>query len=195
MAETPLFNVVRSVVPRSLRGRVKSFIRRSAALGAAFVSAAAAQIGDYDLASWSSKAALALALGIVVYVVPRLAHNVGLDYLRSSLSLNITNAGWIFCAFVLIVATASLSTGNNLLYLVLAILLATLVVSGLASRLSLSDVGVTLRFPDHIFAGEPVQLEVTLANQKKLFPSFSLTIATTDRRCFRATCPRHQYPT
>jgi uncharacterized protein (DUF58 family) len=167
---------------RSLRFALISSLLISAALGAAFISAAAAQIGEYELASFSSKAALALALGIVLYVIPRLARNVKLEYLRTSLALKITNAGWLFCLFVLVVATASLTTGNNLFYLVLSVLLATLIVSGLASRLSLSDVSVTLRFPDHIFAGESTQLEVTLANQKKWLPSFSLTIATTDRR-------------
>ena len=167
---------------KSLRFALISLLLISAALAAAFISAAASQVGEYELASLSSKAALALAICIVLYVIPRLARNVGLEYLRTGLSLNITNAGWIFCTFVLLVATASLNTGNNLMYLVLAVLLATLIVSGLASRVSLSDVGVTLRFPDHIFAGEPTQLEVTLTNQKRWLPSFSLAVATTDRR-------------
>ena len=167
---------------KSLRFGLLSLLLVSAALGAAFISALATQVGEYDLASVSSKAALALALCIVLYVIPRLARNVGLEYLRTGLSLSITNAGWIFCTLVFLVATASLNTGNNLMYMVLAVLLATLIVSGLASRLSLSDVSVTLRFPDHIFAGEPTQLEVTLANQKRWLPSFSLAIATTDRR-------------
>jgi uncharacterized protein (DUF58 family) len=166
----------------SLRFALISALLISAALGAAFISAAAAQMGEYELASLSSKAALALAICIVLYVVPRLARNVGLEYLRSSLSLNVTSAGWVFLTFILVVTTASLSTGNNLLYLVLATLLATMVVSGLASRLSLSEVSVTLRFPDHIFAGEPTQLEVMLSNQKRWLPSFSLAIATLDRR-------------
>jgi len=167
---------------KSLRFALISALLISTALVAAFVSAVAAQIAEYELASISSKVALAMALGIVVYVVPRLARNVGVELLRSNLSLNITNGGWIFCAFVLVVATASLSTGNNLLYLVLSVLLATLVVSGLASRLSLSEVSVTLRFPDHIFAGEPAHLEVTLNNQKRWLPSFSLAVAARDQR-------------
>jgi uncharacterized protein (DUF58 family) len=167
---------------KSIRFALVSLLLISAALGAAFISAAASQVGEYELASLSSKIALALAICIVLYVIPRLARNVGLEYLRTGLSLNITNAGWIFCTFVLLVATAALNTGNNLMYLVLAVLLAVLVISGLASRLSLSDVSVTLRFPDHIFAGEPTQLEVTLTNQKRWLPSFSLAVSATDRR-------------
>ncbi len=151
-------------------------------LGAAFISAAAAQMGDYQLAALSSKLALALALVIVVYIVPRLARNAGLELLRSDLSLGVTSAGWIFFTFVLIVATAALTTGNNLFYIVLAILLAVLMVSGVASRLSLSGVSVSLRFPDHIFAGESTPFEVTLTNQKKVLPSFSLSVAVVSQR-------------
>src|SRR5262249_28233381 len=51
-----------------------------------------------------------------------------------------------------------------------------------ASRVSLADVGVALRFPDHIFASEPAELEVTVTNRKRLLPAFSLTVALADAR-------------
>lgn len=156
------------------------------ALSAAFISAAASQTGDFELASLSSKAALALAIAILVYVVPRLARNVRLEFLQSRLLLNIPSAGWVFGAFILVVIMAALSTGNNLLYMVLSALLATLIISGVASRLSISDVSVSLRFPDHIFAGEPAQLEIILANEKQIVPSFSLTVAATDQKTAQA---------
>jgi uncharacterized protein (DUF58 family) len=156
------------------------------ALGAAFVSAVASRAGDFELASLASKAALALSVGILLYVVPRLARNVRLEFLQSRLLLSVTSAGWVFCAFLLVVVLAALSTANNLLYMVLSALLATLVISGVASRLSIGDVGVSLRFPDHIFAAEPTQLEVILANQKRVVPSFSLTVAATDQPTARA---------
>jgi uncharacterized protein (DUF58 family) len=164
------------------------------AIGAALVAATAGQMGDYELASLSSKIALGLSLAIMIYVIPRLARNVRLEYLQSGLALNVMNAGWIFCAFILVVAIAAISTGNNLLYMVLAALLATMVISGVASRLGISNLSVSLRFPDHIFAGDPTQLEVTLNNQKRFFPSFSLTVAATeqkDRQALRKKL-RHQ---
>lgn len=154
---------------------ISSFIVISA-LVTAIISAAAAQIGEFELASLTSKIALALALVIVIYVVPRLARNVRMELLRANLSLNVTSAGWVFCTFIMVVSIACLSTGNNLLYLILAVLLATLAVSGIASRLNINDNSVTLRFPDHIFAGEKTQIEVTLINQKKYIPSFSLSV-------------------
>lgn len=169
-----------------LRFVVISGLLIASALGAAFVSAAASQAGDFELASLSSKIALALSVGILLYVVPRLARNVRLEFWQSRLLMNVTSAGWVFCAFVLMVVIAALSTGNNLLYMVLSALLATLIISGVASRLSISDVSVSLRFPDHIFAGEPTRLEVVLTNEKGLIPSFSLTVAATDQPTARA---------
>lgn len=152
------------------------------AIGAAFIAAAAGQTGDYEIASLASKVALGLSVGIMIYVVPRLARNVRLEYLQSSIAMNVMSAGWLFCAFILIVAISAISTGNNLLYMILAALLSTMVISGIASRLSIGDVSVSLRFPDHIFAGDPTQLEVTLNNQKKLWPSFSVAVAATEQK-------------
>ena len=152
------------------------------AIGAALTAAAAGQMGDYELASLASKIALGLSLAIMVYVIPRLARNVRLEYLQSGLALNVMNAGWVFCAFILVVTIAAISTGNNLLYMVLASLLATMIVSGLASRVGISNLTVSLRFPDHIFADDPTQLEVTVNNQKRLIPSFSLTVAATAQK-------------
>ncbi|MBS1808302.1 MAG: DUF58 domain-containing protein [Acidobacteria bacterium] len=152
------------------------------AIGAALTAAAAGQMGDYELASLASKVALGLSLAIMVYVIPRLARNVRLEYLQSGLALNVMNAGWVFCAFILVVTIAAISTGNNLLYMVLAALLATMIVSGVASRVGISNLSVSLRFPDHIFADDPTPLEVTVNNQKRLFPSFSLTVAATAQK-------------
>lgn len=168
-----------------LRFVIISGLLIASALGAAFLSAAASQMGDFELASLSSKIALALSVGITLYVVPRLARNVRVEFLQSRLLLNVTSAGWVFTAFLLVVVLAALSTGNNLLYMVLSALLATLIISGVASRLSISDISVSLRFPDHIFAGEPTQIEVILANQKGIIPSFSLTITATDQTTAR----------
>jgi uncharacterized protein (DUF58 family) len=148
-----------------------------AAIGAAMISAAATQIGKHELASVGSKAALGLALIIVVYVVPRLARSVRLEYLRSDYSIHLPNAGLVFCAVILTVTILALSSGNNLLYLVLAVLLATMFVSWLASRLSLGGITVSVRFPEHNFVDDAVPFDVTVINRRRLFPAFSLAMA------------------
>src|SRR6185503_702879 len=71
---------------------------------------------------------------------------------------------------------AAWNTGNNLLFLVFSIMLSTLFVSWAAARLTLRDLTVAARFPDHIFAGEAAEVLVTLRNAKRLLPSFSVFV-------------------
>ena len=151
------------------------------ALTAALISAIAMQAGDSDIAALGSKIAIVLALAMVVYILPRLAKSVRLEASRTDLAFRLTTGGWLFAAIVLLVAILSLSTANNLIYLVLAVLASTLIVSVVSTRLSLSLLNVSLRFPDNIFSGEPTKLEITINNRKRLFPSFSLSVRATRR--------------
>ncbi len=166
-----------------LRGK-KSFhfvlisgLLTGAAILAAMISAVAEQVGEYDLATLSSKAALGLALIIVLYVIPRLARSVRLEYLQSEYSLHLPNSGLVFLALILLVTVLALTSGNNLLYLVLAVLLATMLISWIVSRLSISGMTVRVHYPDHIFAGEAVFFDVTATNRKRFLPSFSVVTA------------------
>jgi uncharacterized protein (DUF58 family) len=170
---------------KSLRFVLISALLTVAAIGAAMISAAATQIGKRELASVGSKAALGLALIIVVYVVPRLARNVRLEYLRSDYSIHIPNAGLVFCAVILTVMILAFSSGNNLLYLVLAVVLATMFVSWLASRLSLGGLTVSVRFPEHNFVDDAVPFDVTVINRRRLFPAFSLAVAISEQSSSR----------
>jgi len=81
-----------------------------------------------------------------------------------------------FGAFVAVVALTAFSTGNNLLYLIFSLLLAMLVVSAVAARLNLTRLDLDLNPPKHLFAGEPVTLELLFTNRKRLLPAFSLTV-------------------
>jgi uncharacterized protein (DUF58 family) len=146
------------------------------ALTAALISAVAMQAGDSELAALGSKIAIVLALAMVVYVLPRLAKSVRLEASRTDLAFRLTTGGWLFAAIVLLVAILSLSTANNLIYLVLAVLASTLIVSVVSTRLSLSLLNVALRFPDNIFAEESAHLEITINNSKRVLPSFSLSV-------------------
>jgi uncharacterized protein (DUF58 family) len=90
--------------------------------------------------------------------------------------LEVTLGGTIFLAILSIVAFAAWNTGNNLLFLIFSVLASTLFVSWAAARASLRDLKVLARFPDHIFAGEPAPVIVTLRNTKRLLPSFSIMV-------------------
>src|SRR5262245_5412447 len=163
---------------KSFRFVFISSLLTAAAIGVALVSAIAGQVGEYELAALGSKVALGLALVIVIYVVPRLAQNINFN---SEFSVHIPNAGLLFFALILLVTILSLSSGNNLLYLVLAALLATMFVSWVTSRLNLNRIKVSVRFPNHIFAGESAPFDLTVTNRNRLLPVFSLTVAISEQ--------------
>jgi uncharacterized protein (DUF58 family) len=159
---------------KSFRFVFVSALLTAAAIGVALISVIAGQIGESEFAALGSKVALGLALVIVLYVAPRLAQNINFN---SGFSVHVPNAGLLFFALILLVTILSLSSGNNLLYLVLSALLATMFVSWAPSRLNLSRVGVSVRFPNHIFAGESATFDLTVTNRSRLLPAFSLTVA------------------
>jgi uncharacterized protein (DUF58 family) len=88
----------------------------------------------------------------------------------------VTFEGWIYLGGIIIVALAALNTGNNLLFLILASLIAIFLMSGILSSISLSGIQLRLVLPEHIFAGQPVRAMVELENQKLTLPSFSLRV-------------------
>lgn len=96
---------------------------------------------------------------------------------RSVYSLQITPAGLLFSIVVMMVAVLALSSGNNLLYLLVAVLVAGGIFSLFAARLSLSRIDVTLRSPDLVGVGEPVVFDLAIENRRRLFPVFSQTLS------------------
>ncbi len=164
---------------KSLRFVIVTLLLTGAAISAALLSAVASQVRQYDLAATSSKVALGLAAIIVIYVVPQLARNV---QWRSDYAMQVPNAGLIFSVAILMVTILALSSGNNLLYLVLAVLLATMIVSIVCARLNLRRLIPTVHYPDHIFVGDKAPFEVTLKSEKRLLPSFSLSVDLVEER-------------
>ena len=154
---------------------IAGFLSAAALLSILF-SALAMQAGDDRLASWSSKAALAFAIGLVIYVLPRLAQNFRLEALRSELNTRLSVGGWLFLAACVVIGALALITVNNLLYLVFSVMGATLLVCAVACRLNVNSLDARIRFPEHIYAGEPARFDVTVHNRKRMLPAFSLSI-------------------
>ena len=63
----------------------------------------------------------------------------------------LTYEGLVYLGGIFVVALAAINTGNNLLFMILACLLAGVLISGLLSRLVLSGIDVRLELPEHIF--------------------------------------------
>jgi uncharacterized protein (DUF58 family) len=168
------------------RPGVRAFILSMAALSAALLlalySGAAAELGQLALASTSALAALAIAGWVAVTLVPTLARRTPLRWIGYKIEYKISREGWIYLTGLLLVAVAALNTGNNLLFLILASLIALVLMSGILSSISLSGVEMRLTLPEHIFAGEPVRAQVELENQKLTLPSFSLRVEAVQER-------------
>jgi uncharacterized protein (DUF58 family) len=162
------------------RPGVRAFFLSMAALGVALMlalySGAAAELGRVRLASFAAFAALVVAAWVSVTMVPVLARRTPLRWLGYKMEYKVTREGWYYMAGILLIALAALNTGNNLLFLILASLIAIILMSGVLSSITLAGVAMRLELPQHIFAGQPVRARIELENEKLTLPSFSLRV-------------------
>ncbi len=87
-----------------------------------------------------------------------------------------TREGWVFVATGLAVALAALNTGNNLLYLVLAGMLALVITSGVLSESSLRGLEVLRRFDGPVFAGRPATGTWIVRSRRRWLPNLALEL-------------------
>ncbi len=162
------------------RPGVRAFFLSMAALTVALLlaiySGAAAELGHLVLASTSALAALAVAAWVAITLVPVLARRTPLRWIGYKMEYKVTPEGWIYIGGIFLVSLAALNTGNNLLFLILASLIAVILMSGILSSITLSGVEMRLELPEHIFAGHPVRAVVELQNEKIALPSFSMRV-------------------
>ena len=128
------------------------------------------------LAAISAAAALLVAGWVAVTLVPILARRTPLRWLGYKMEYKITREGWFYIVGIILISLAALNTGNNLLFLILASLIAIILMSGILSSITLSGVAMRLQLPEHIFAGQPIRASIALENEKLTLPSFSLRV-------------------
>jgi len=110
--------------------------------------------------------------------------------IRPPRKLKFTREGKFFVGITLGVGFAAINTGNNLLYLLLGMLLALIIVSGLMSELSLRDLTVVRRLPMRAQVGRPHLVEIEVFNHKGRVPSYAIEVEDlragqpADKRCF-----------
>src|SRR4030042_4883913 len=88
-------------------------------------------------------------------------------WLRPPRTLRPTRAGWLFFAATLRVGLGAMNTGNNLMYMVLSLLLAFLVLSGVLSESALRGVRVRRRISREIFAGTRAPRVLAIPNAQR----------------------------
>lgn len=91
-------------------------------------------------------------------------------------SLQLTREGAGFVCIVFAVGLAAINTGNNLLYLILAMCCSFIAVSGILSELTLKKIRLRLILPATLYAREPTPFKVEITNGKRNVPSHALRI-------------------
>ncbi len=74
------------------------------------------------------------------------------------------------------VGLGAINTGNNLLYLILAMCCSFIVVSGMLSEMTLKKISMQGEAPSYLYAKEPGHLKLKLTNHKKWGPSYSIRL-------------------
>jgi uncharacterized protein (DUF58 family) len=83
----------------------------------------------------------------------------------------------VWCLLVVMgLGVAAINTGNNLLYLLVSLLLALIIVSGILSEQTLRRLELKPMGPEEIYAGSPALFGLTVANRKRWLTSYSVTI-------------------
>ncbi len=105
---------------------------------------------------------------------------------------HITKVGLWFAVFLLIVVVAATNTGNNGLFLVLAVMGAALLVSEALGRLNVRGLAVAPSPPLEVFANRPSHLNVEVANRSRWLPRWLLVTTVAPRDVEPPGLPRRR---
>jgi uncharacterized protein (DUF58 family) len=156
------------------------FLLALAGLGLAFAAALFSTVSRDAGYVWATvilaSIALLLAAWVGLIIVPYLARRVAVERLRESFDYDVTRVGIIYVLVTLVIGIAALNTGNNLLYIVVAAMLAAILVSGVVSAWVLRWLELDVRLPEHVFAGRAVLGRFVLHNPRSFLPSFSVRV-------------------
>jgi uncharacterized protein (DUF58 family) len=162
------------------------FLLALVGLGVAFAAALFSTVTRDSGNLWATVILASVALIVATLVglitVPYLARRVAVERLRESFDYDMTRAGVVYVLVTLVIGIAALNTGNNLLYIVVAAMLAAILVSGVASAWVLRRLELDIRLPEQVFAGRPVRGRIVLRNPRRRLPSFSVRVVPTRRR-------------
>ncbi|HVI10104.1 MAG TPA: hypothetical protein VND65_17580, partial [Candidatus Binatia bacterium] len=140
------------------------------ALAAAVFSTAAGRAGNLWASVLLASTALLTAAFVGLVTVPFLAGRVALERVRQSLHFEVTRVGVVYVLVTLVIGIAALNTGNNLLYIVVAAMLAAILVSGVVSAMVLRGLELEIVLPNQAFAGHAIQGRVALRNKRSTLP-------------------------
>lgn len=95
----------------------------------------------------------------------------------------LTLIGWMLIIVAMGIGMAAYNTASNILFMTLALMLSSLVLSGILSYINFSKLRWKLVAPAHLQVGEVGVVEIELENKKNIFPTMSV--------CFRVGTSEH----
>ncbi len=90
--------------------------------------------------------------------------------------IRITKAGWFYILLTIFLGVSGANTGNNLVYLIVAMLLSFMAISGIFGKRNLSRIDVRIELPEEIYADTGVPVRVVLRNGRRFLPSFLIRV-------------------
>ena len=162
------------------------FLLALVGLGLAFASALFSTVSRDAGNIWATvilaSTSLVIATLVGLVIVPYLVRRVAVERLRESFDYDVTRVGIVYALVTLVIGIAALNTGNNLLYIVVAAMLAAILVSGVVSAWVLRWLELDIRLPEHVFAGRAVAGRIVLHNPRRFLPSFSIRVVSTRKK-------------
>src|SRR5690242_9392782 len=97
---------------------------------------------------------------------------------RPSLDFSVT--GLIYCSMMMFLGLAAINSQANLLFGVFGLMIGILIVSGIVSRVVLRRLRVQRELPEHAVVGQPATIVYEFRNNKRFWPSLSVTLGELD---------------
>lgn len=144
---------------------------------AAMLSTLARESGNLAATTLFASTALLLAGSVGLTSIPYLTRRVAGGRLRNAFDYEVTREGIAYLGVALVIGIAALNTNNNLLFIVLAAMLAAIAVSGFASAAVLRGLHLDVILPETAFAAQPMLARVKLMNPRRWIPAFSINLA------------------
>lgn len=91
-------------------------------------------------------------------------------------TLSFTYEGKRYIAILILIGFAAINTGNNLLYLIVAMLLSIIIISGILSESTLRGVFIERHALGAIYKDSPTKINYSIKNTKKKIPSYSINL-------------------
>lgn len=162
------------------------------AFTAAVFSTASARTGNVLATAILASAALLMSGWVGLTTVPYLAKRVALSRVREALDYDVTKEGLAYMGLVLIVGIAALNTGNNLLFIIVSAMLTAILISVVASAAMLRRMEMEVGLPEHVFVNVAVLGRVTVRNQSRWWPSFSVSVVPPKAKAAKVKWVLHQ---